>query len=910
MSLQLILFPQYFEGLTSYSPQATQFYADGTQFTTFNSSSSSANITSVQNFINTNTINVNSYRRFSFNATLPVEIGGNITLYSENGFAQRMSNLQIGVDYTLTVDIAVNLSGLIVHQYNGSGVFVSSFLLGTGLTGVQTLPLVAQSPNDIIVIKTQGLLAAGIFSMSIEETNFTPSGAIQNLNTGEVLLDLYEDEDIPLTLSVDNFKNVAEKVQSYSKAFNLPATKRNNKIFDNIFEITRSQTGFNFNPYVKTQCKLKQNGLIIFEGYLRLIDISDKEGEISYNVNLYSEAVALADILKEKTFNDIGLQELQHDYNYTNIESSWTDGTGLILSNTLSTDSFAYDSTLGTGATNVLKYPFVNWVGDINISDGTNGTAGMLELTNLEQVFRPFIQIKYLINRIFEPTPFEYTSEFFDTVEFEKLFMDFNFGSENYPSPVGVDVSYYGLITYDPLNPTATFVFIGSSYTNIPVLPATGQWNIWTPPNYNTSTGVLTATATGEQYDISYELDFIIVSTAAQTVTIEWLNDTTVIDQQIITLPLNSTGSFDYIGNLSVLMDTGETLTVRAKSTVASGVAVMSASIYWYASVNVIASNSILQTLRGELNQWDFLSSIMTMFNLVAIPDKNNPNNITIEPYKDVFIKNTNSGNINELDLEKRGTAQDWTEKIDIKDIKLEPLTDLNKRTIFKFAEDEDDYPFNNYKNAAGGFLYGSKEYDASGFTLLQGEEEVEIKSFAATIVKPIDIDNTIKAPVIYGGSFAEGFEAIENLPRILFNNGKKTLNSTSYYVPAQNGVAEVSAETQYLQFSHFSSLPIVTNQPPLTSDTQDFHFGECQLIGLTPFPTSMNLFNMYWLPYFSELYNPDTKTMTLKVNLNAADINTFNFNDKIFIKQRTFRVNKIDYKPNDLSTVEFILIP
>ena len=64
MSLQLILFPQYFEGLTAYSPQPTQFYADGTQFTTFNSSSSSANITGVQNFINTNTINVNSYRRF------------------------------------------------------------------------------------------------------------------------------------------------------------------------------------------------------------------------------------------------------------------------------------------------------------------------------------------------------------------------------------------------------------------------------------------------------------------------------------------------------------------------------------------------------------------------------------------------------------------------------------------------------------------------------------------------------------------------------------------------------------------------------------------------------------------------------------------------------------------------------
>mgnify|MGYP003626329082 FL=1 len=48
---------------------------------------------------------------------------------------------------------------------------------------------------------------------------------------------------------------------------------------------------------------------------------------------------------------------------------------------------------------------------------------------------------------------------------------------------------------------------------------------------------------------------------------------------------------------------------------------------------------------------------------------------------------------------------------------------------------------------------------------------------------------------------------------------------------------------------------------------------------------------------------------MTLKVNLNASDINQFNFFDQVMIKNKNYRVNKIDYKPNDLSTVEFILI-
>ena len=47
-----------------------------------------------------------------------------------------------------------------------------------------------------------------------------------------------------------------------------------------------------------------------------------------------------------------------------------------------------------------------------------------------------------------------------------------------------------------------------------------------------------------------------------------------------------------------------------------------------------------------------------------------------------------------------------------------------------------------------------------------------------------------------------------------------------------------------------------------------------------------------------------------MKVNLTPADINTFKMSDKVMIKNRVFRVNKIDYKPNNLATVEFILIP
>ena len=280
------------------------------------------------------------------------------------------------------------------------------------------------------------------------------------------------------------------------------------------------------------------------------------------------------------------------------------------------------------------------------------------------------------------------------------------------------------------------------------------------------------------------------------------------------------------------------------------------------------------------------------MFNLVTMPDEDNPNNIKIEPYSDVFITSTDS-----IEL-------DWTDKIDVSEMKLEPLSDLNKRTIFKFVEDDDDSAFTQYKNQVGGHLYGSKKYNAGNeFNILEGLDEIIAEPFAATVVKPLMSQfSQFITPALYSyNADDDTSEGFENSPRIMYNNGIKSTGA-SYHIPAQNGLFSENQD-DFLQFSHIKDGGLVL------SDYADFHFGECQLLSNTA-STPFNLFNLYWLPYYSELYNPDTRTMTIKVNLSPSDINTFKFNDTIFIKNRVFRVNKIDYKPNDLATVEFILIP
>jgi hypothetical protein len=380
-------------------------------------------------------------------------------------------------------------------------------------------------------------------------------------------------------------------------------------------------------------------------------------------------------------------------------------------------------------------------------------------------------------------------------------------------------------------------------------------------------------------------------------------------------IPYNIFG-YTFAGTFTTIpLQAGDTILFRAKSLLTlielSGVFsvfnVTPSLITISTSVAQTTSDTLLETLRGELGQWDFLKGLMTMFNLITIPDENNSNNIIIEPYVDVFI------NTKGTTLQDRTIQHDWTEKIDVSEMKLEPLADLNKRTIFKFVEDDDDYAFTQYKNSTGGHLYGSKKYNAGNeFNILEGLDEIVAEPFAATVVKPLmsQFPDFIVPSLYSYNANDDTSEGFENSPRIMFNNGAKTLTSCTYNVPAQNGGVQNALEDEFLQFSHLTNIPTIVSDPPAATDSRDFHFGECQLISGVGNASAYNLFNMYWLPYYSELYNPDTRIMTIKVNLSPSDINTFKFNDKVFIKNRIFRVNKIDYKPNDLAKVEFILIP
>lgn len=927
MSVQLTLYPQNFQGFVNTSVVSLNQLSDNLYFISL----FSAVPTYGQAYVAINgtpaTTNWNSFctptlspPTVNFNWFLGeaymVLYGGNGSM-NLSGAYQKLTNLIIGQTYEVLVDIKIprphnadvnNLyfgitgAGLVnpPQMMAGNNPPMQLFTDTTIAGWTDPITFVATQTEEIAAF-TYGSSASPALPLSIGEI-IVRKATVVTSDDGQLICDLYNEDLIPLTLSVDTFKNAGEKQQSYSKAFQLPATKHNNKIFENVFELTRdSMTLPLFNPYKQTRAVYKEDGHIIFQGFMRLIDVLNKNGEISYNVNLYSESVALASLMKAEKMSEIDLSELTHEYHRVNIFSSIN---GLLnLQNPLPIGTFA--GTAGATTTNVLKYPVCNWDGQIAeqasaIQIGNGANVGMPSIEKLQTMFRPFIKIKYIIDRLFAKHGFTYSSTFLNTAYFNRLFMDFNWGKEiNWAERFtmgSVDFSSGLPVQNNPQFSTNTVIMSDN--------------NTFVSAGYDEATGIFTAPNSG----ISYELNAVVRYTNNATTDIysnlRWEHTdaisgvVTEIDafsppnltpntSVVVATTITSAQPILINDTISVVLEhvglgTG-TVDIEIPSTAMSGTI----------SGATVVSGTLMNTQRGKLKQWDVFKGIMDMFNLVTVQDESNPKNLIIEPYNDIF----NAPN---------PTVIDWTEKIDAQEVKFKPM-DLTQSTMFQYSEDK-DYPFTVYKNALNGYLYGSLEWTVPSYTQVKGETKVEAKPFAATIVKPfLDSIPDWVGPCIYkGNADATQFEGMDNKPRILYDvtgdltdprntgGGEPLLGGVSYYVPPQNGQVGANVFKTSI-FSH------VNNYPSTSGDT-DLNYGACQLIGIGVPPVN-NLFTDYYEDYFYELYNPDTRTVNLKVLLTANDIVIFNFSDRIRIKNSNYRVSKINYKPNQLSDVEFILI-
>ena len=932
--MELAIYPQYKDGYSyTATPIQNEHLSDNNLFQTLiqDTSYMEASTDVGENAIINDAPNGN-WKRFNTLTGGALEYVAAPTLFGHTKTVSGTSN-RTGILFQSNTN-ANGLSGIYQKVYNliplktydleiikttddaNAGIFVigidgrSDTLGGGDLHGISTnagteiITFEAQSTEEILFIQYSPLTDknAAIDGISIKESLTIPTFTYSDIYDGQELLDLVKFDDIPLTLSVDEFKNATEKVQSYSKSFSLPATKNNNKIFYNLFDVTVSvkdkvQT---FNPLMQTKAKLSQDGIIIFEGFLKLTDIKFVDDEPMYNVHLYSDVISLADTLKERSFKDLDFSELEHDYTSDSIEKSFIGELPLV--NQLNPNSFAYDG-VDLNRTSVLKYPFIDYTGNLDV-DGSS-----LQLNRLEDVFRPFINVKYLVDNIFDRAGFKYESNFFSHDKFTKLYMDFNFGEGNGASK-SVDREFE-----QRYNGDVTIYYKDNAYKNF-LIPIAD--NVNNSDFYDTSNRRFTATTNNQEVNYDIRLQFFNDDS---------LNGRTLFSRVLLTRVDGTEEEFDKLTttfnpsniftdgfenlyfNNTVTLNAGDTLEFQGKSdTSQSDVrqrlqsdtngffqTLFNTCKFSVTSIGVDAE-SLLQSSRGDIKQWDFIKSIFNMFNLITIPSENDSKSFIIEPYNDIFVYNSDS------------KTHDWTNKENRGQHTIKSL-ELVKTSHFTYIKDENDHTSNVYtksipQNDGIPYLYGSETFDASNLTILRGEQTIDTVIFAPTLLKPIKqgVNSMIIPSIFKSNEDKTEYESYDNEPRILYDNGLIN-GGFPYTSPIQNSTThQFSQKYSYLQFSHFNDFP--TN-----NGTLDLNWKACPMI-FGGYGAIRNLFSEYWAAYYDELYHVDTKIINTELVLTPNDLASFRFYDKIMLKNREYRVNNIDYKPNGISNVELILIP
>ena len=213
-------------------------------------------------------------------------------------------------------------------------------------------------------------------------------------------VDIYSMESLNLRMNNLVFDPVAisTKTGEYSFSFELPATSRNNKIFNyanNSSKLNKFNTKYN--------CEVIADGLMIFNGILRLTDTQTK----NYKCNLVNIKVYNV----EEIFGDMVMSDLNWQVDF--------DGTSTINEINNTNDSGYYFPLACYGA--FQKDPKAVYNGDINV---------YTDLLNIDyynswywESFHPSLSILETVKRLFQQRGYLVTGDIFNDNAMKLMYM-------------------------------------------------------------------------------------------------------------------------------------------------------------------------------------------------------------------------------------------------------------------------------------------------------------------------------------------------------------------------------------------------------------------------------------------------------------------------------------------------------
>jgi hypothetical protein len=251
------------------------------------------------------------------------------------------------------------------------------------------------------------------------------------------LVDLFDNENVELTSTIQDIRDISKVFTDYSQTFVVPASETNNKIFRHYYNYYITDGAYD--ARTKKKARLEINYLPFRKGKIFLNSVKMKNNNPhSYELIFYGETISLKDLIGDDELTDLAerkneltgalekkyLSNYNHEYNEVNVRSGATDGIDFLIDGEVQEQAIIYP--LITSKKRLYFHsatPDFNADGNIYHDESLTPDEGDpyrgLKFTDL----KPAIRAIHIIEAIEDVYGIEFTRDFFDSDAFSNLYM-------------------------------------------------------------------------------------------------------------------------------------------------------------------------------------------------------------------------------------------------------------------------------------------------------------------------------------------------------------------------------------------------------------------------------------------------------------------------------------------------------
>lgn len=652
---------------------------------------------------------------------------------------------------------------------------------------------------------------------------------------GEQELDVFQDEDITINLSVQNIQDISKVFTDFTQGFSVPASPRNNAIFEHYYR-TDIVGGADYR--LRADGRIEINGLVFRYGSIELEGVQmRKNAPYAYDITFYGLLVNLTDIFGEDYLYDLDTLSIHnHDYApqivYYGLVGTFLDPVRYPLIS--AKDVWFYDSNNGNHDPNNIHYHSPNETHGIQYYD-----------------LKPAITIEAIIDAI--EAKYGITINLTGVENFENLYMWCHRNAGYMYKDLPTAMPWTKVLAPDPL---------------IPITP--DWWDYSTSTFTNLESGLFVATlydfyisVNVGAYTNDYNLGIFVngVLRAQKT-----LNGNTAVTFEDIVMYSGNTAYF------AIQPSTNETVTLAAAIDIQNAT-----TSTVRASANNLNSQSVfgvvdIPSLMPEQKVSDFLASLCKMFNLVIIP-----------------VSDTEFEFIPLDQWYASGTDVDLSQYFDITESQVE-RPQLYKQINFKYNETGaitgEEYRLTNnvgYGDLRSNFVFDTDE-----------ELAVEPQFDQMLFTRLTDQDTNVLTNVLAGYAITRELETYLGQPFLFYMSTGFDLTvppgtATLAFVDESQTISPGDTTVAIDIVNYASTSSYFTNGANVTT----INFGA----DLDPYffeSVNKSLYNTYWSDYITDLYNPNRRLVRVPAILPLGKILNFDLKNKLIWNGQRWLVNNV----------------